>query len=51
MKGSNPASVSNLGTFLGIAYLLLACATLFVGVQVMFELREHEIRRGIKMKC
>lgn len=45
------SSNSNLGTFLGIAYLLLACATLFVGVQVMFELREHEMRKGIKMKC
>lgn len=50
-EGLNLSSVSNLCTFLGIAYLLLACAALFVGVQVMFELREHEMRKGIKMKC
>lgn len=50
-EGSNLSSISNLGTFLGIAYLLLACAALFVGVQIMFELREHEMRKGIKMKC
>jgi len=36
---------------IGIAYLLVACAALFVGVQVMFEIREQELRQGIKMKC
>jgi hypothetical protein len=35
----------------GIAFLVAACATLFVGVQVMFEWREQEKREGIKMKC
>ncbi len=35
----------------GIAYLLIACAALFVGVQVMFEIREQESRQGINMKC
>ena len=35
----------------GRAFLLAACATLFVGVQVMFEWRESEKRRGIDMKC
>lgn len=35
----------------GRFFLLGACATLFVGVQVMFEWREAEKRRGINMKC
>jgi len=35
----------------GIAYLVTACATLFVGVQVMFEHREGEKRKGINLKC
>lgn len=36
---------------LGIAFLLFACVALFVGVQVMFEVREQELRQGIRMKC
>ncbi|KAF2170537.1 hypothetical protein M409DRAFT_51562 [Zasmidium cellare ATCC 36951] len=39
------------GTWGGRAFLLAACATLFVGVQVMFEVRESEKRRGVNMKC
>ena len=39
------------GTFLGASFFLVASATLFVGVQVMFELREAEKRRGIDVKC
>lgn len=35
----------------GWAFFGAACATLFVGVMVMFELREHEKRNGIQMKC
>jgi len=35
----------------GWAFLGMACATLFVGVMVMFEIRESERRRGISMKC
>ncbi|EEH19346.1 hypothetical protein PABG_01665 [Paracoccidioides brasiliensis Pb03] len=35
----------------GLVYLVTACATLFVGVQVMFEIREGELRAGINMKC
>ncbi|KAI1346144.1 MBOAT, membrane-bound O-acyltransferase family-domain-containing protein [Xylaria sp. FL0043] len=37
--------------FSGYLFLVLACATLFVGVQVMFEIRESEMRRGINLKC
>lgn len=36
---------------LGIAFLLFACVALFVGVQLMFEVREQELRQGIRMKC
>jgi hypothetical protein len=35
----------------GIAFLLTVSAVLFVGIQVMFEIREAEIRKGIYMKC
>jgi D-alanyl-lipoteichoic acid acyltransferase DltB (MBOAT superfamily) len=35
----------------GWLFLLAACATLFVGVMVMFEHRESERRRGIVMGC
>ena len=40
-----------LGTFSGICYFLLSISALFVGVQVMFELRESEKRRGIDLRC
>ncbi|KAL8719804.1 MAG: hypothetical protein Q9225_003239 [Loekoesia sp. 1 TL-2023] len=32
------------GSYSGLVYLIIACGALFVGVQVMFELREHELR-------
>lgn len=35
----------------GALFMLAACACLFVGVQVMFEHREAEKRRGVRMKC
>ncbi|KAL8699209.1 MAG: hypothetical protein Q9201_006137 [Fulgogasparrea decipioides] len=37
--------------FPGLVFLITACCALFVGVQVMFEFREHEVRHGIKLKC
>lgn len=40
-----------LGSLSGLAYLGLACSGLFVGVQVMFEIREEEARAGVKLKC
>ena len=39
------------GGWEGWAFLGAACATLFVGAMVMFELREDEKRRGIDLKC
>lgn len=40
-----------MGSYSGLAFFWGACGALFVGVQVMFEIRESEKRRGIKMKC
>lgn len=35
----------------GFGFFVLACIGLFIAVQVMFELREDEKRRGIDVKC
>ena len=43
--------VGIVGSTWGAAFLAAACGTLFVGVQVMFEVREQEKREGIRMKC
>ncbi|KAK5114723.1 hypothetical protein LTR62_002297 [Meristemomyces frigidus] len=48
LKGLVDGIVGSLG---GRVFLLAACMTLFVGVQVMFEWREGEKRRGVDMKC
>lgn len=48
LQGLVDGIVSSLG---GRVFLLAACITLFVGAQVMFEVREAEKRRGINMKC
>ncbi|EAU84610.2 glycerol transporter [Coprinopsis cinerea okayama7 len=39
------------GTFEGLRFLVFACAILFVGVQLMFEYREEEMRNGIYRRC
>ncbi|KAF7565492.1 DltB, membrane protein D-alanine export [Pyrenophora tritici-repentis] len=39
------------GSWSGWMFLGTACGALFTGVQFMFEWRESEKRRGIKMKC
>ncbi|PGH06452.1 hypothetical protein AJ79_06542 [Helicocarpus griseus UAMH5409] len=48
LKGLVSGIVGSAG---GLVYLVAACLTLFVGVQVMFEIREGELRVGINMKC
>lgn len=35
----------------GILFLTTSCVCLFVGVQVMFEIREEERRKGVNLKC
>ncbi|KAB5578697.1 MBOAT, membrane-bound O-acyltransferase family-domain-containing protein [Coniochaeta sp. 2T2.1] len=37
--------------FSGILFLVTACTALFVGIQIMFEIRESELRKGINLKC
>ncbi|KAF2466807.1 MBOAT-domain-containing protein [Lindgomyces ingoldianus] len=39
------------GSYSGLAFFWAACGALFVGSQVMFEVREQEKREGVKMKC
>ncbi|KAI0035515.1 MBOAT, membrane-bound O-acyltransferase family-domain-containing protein [Vararia minispora EC-137] len=40
-----------MGSWAGLRFFLCACAALFVGVQVMFEYREEELRNGISRRC
>ncbi|KAH7095186.1 MBOAT, membrane-bound O-acyltransferase family-domain-containing protein [Paraphoma chrysanthemicola] len=40
-----------IGTWEGQAFFWMACFALFCGAQFMFEWRENEKRRGIKLKC
>ncbi|KXX78169.1 Glycerol uptake protein 1 [Madurella mycetomatis] len=35
----------------GLVFLVTACSALFVGIQVMFEIRQTELRRGVNLKC
>ncbi|KAI5861482.1 MBOAT-domain-containing protein [Durotheca rogersii] len=37
--------------FSGFAFLMGSFSVLFVAVQIMFEVRESELRRGINLKC
>jgi len=36
--------------YAGLIFLVSACGALFVGVQVMFEIREEEKRKGVNLK-
>lgn len=51
LDGLNDLLASLTGSYLGLAYLISCCVVLFVGVQVMFEIREGELRAGINLKC
>ncbi|GAB0136854.1 hypothetical protein EsDP_00005142 [Epichloe bromicola] len=35
----------------GFIFLIVACSCLFVGIQIMFEIRESEKRKGATIKC
>ncbi|KAK6070398.1 Glycerol uptake protein 1 [Seiridium cupressi] len=35
----------------GFTFLIIACCGIFTAVQIMFEIRESEIRRGLSLKC
>jgi protein-cysteine N-palmitoyltransferase HHAT len=40
-----------IGSAAGVALFAAACGCLYIGVQIMFEVREEEKRAGIKMPC
>lgn len=37
--------------YTGMIFFVTTCCAIFVGVQVMFEVREAELRKGIDLKC
>ncbi|OQD74045.1 hypothetical protein PENDEC_c012G05186 [Penicillium decumbens] len=51
LDGLKDLLASLTGSYSGVAYMISCCAVLFVGVQVMFEIREDELRMGINLKC
>lgn len=51
LDGLKDLLASLTGSYAGIAYMVSCCAVLFVGVQVMFEIRQEELRVGINLKC
>lgn len=38
-------------TFDGVRFLIISSGALFVGAQIMFEIRESEMRKGINVRC
>ncbi|KAJ5328112.1 hypothetical protein N7452_008502 [Penicillium brevicompactum] len=51
LDGLKDLLASLTGSYSGLAYMVSCCVVLFVGVQVMFEVREDELRAGINLKC
>ncbi|KAJ9490348.1 hypothetical protein VN97_g2930 [Penicillium thymicola] len=51
LDGLKDLLTSLTGSYSGLAYMVSCCVVLFVGVQVMFEVREDELRAGINLKC
>jgi D-alanyl-lipoteichoic acid acyltransferase DltB (MBOAT superfamily) len=51
LDGLNNLINGIMGSYSGLLFFWGACAALFVGVQVMFEIREGEKRKGINVKC
>ncbi|KAJ5292866.1 uncharacterized protein N7443_008819 [Penicillium atrosanguineum] len=51
LDGLKDLLASLTGSYAGVAYMISCCVVLFVGVQVMFEIREEELRMGINLKC
>ncbi|KAI2705258.1 hypothetical protein CBS147317_2210 [Penicillium roqueforti] len=51
LDGLKDLLASLTGSYSGLAYMISCCVVLFVGVQVMFEVREGELRAGINLKC
>ncbi|OCL12478.1 glycerol:H+ symporter-like protein [Glonium stellatum] len=51
LDGLQGLAKSIIGSYSGLVFFASACGALFVGAQVMFEVREQEVRDGIRMKC
>ncbi|KAJ5923314.1 Glycerol uptake protein 1 [Penicillium verhagenii] len=51
LDGLKDLLTSLTGSYSGVAYMVACCVVLFVGIQVMFEIREDELRVGIDLKC
>ena len=51
LDGLNDLINGIMGSYSGLLFFWGACAGLFVGIQVMFEIREDERRKGINVKC
>ncbi|KAL7271460.1 glycerol transporter [Rhizina undulata] len=39
------------GSYEGLFFMITACACIFVAAHIMFEIREHEKRKGVDLKC
>jgi D-alanyl-lipoteichoic acid acyltransferase DltB (MBOAT superfamily) len=39
------------GSYSGWMFLVFSCICLYIAIQVMFEYRQEEVRRGIDRKC
>ncbi|KAG8625457.1 hypothetical protein KVT40_007208 [Elsinoe batatas] len=51
LEGTVELAKGVVGDVGGVVFFVTACAVLYVGVQVMFEHREAEKRRGVKLAC
>lgn len=50
-KSLGPFGSDNTNLIVGLVFLVTASCVLFVGIQVMFEVREAEMRKGIFLRC
>jgi D-alanyl-lipoteichoic acid acyltransferase DltB (MBOAT superfamily) len=50
-KSLRPFGSDNTNLIVGLVFLVTASCVLFVGIQVMFEVREAEMRKGIFLRC
>lgn len=48
---SGSVSPTHTDSLSGFLFLVTSCACLFVGIQIMFEIREEEKRKGVTLKC
>ncbi|BFZ64975.1 glycerol transporter [Saitoella coloradoensis] len=51
LDGLKEMLVGILGSYYGLAFVVITVACLFCAVQIMFETREDEQRRGIFLRC